>query len=377
MTEHDALLILNAISGLGNVRIQALVEFYGSAVQALGINESRLLSDQVVPKDVCQNMVRFAKEDFLKNEYALMAKSNIHAVTYKDEDYPESLKNIVDFPVVLYVKGRLAKDQKLSLAIVGSRKASLYGLSVAEKFATRFAELGITVVSGMARGIDTAAHKGALKARGLTTAVLGSGLAHIYPPENKNLFEEIAQAGGAVVSEYPMDTEPFAYNFPRRNRIISGLSLGVIIVEAGMKSGALITARCALEQGREVYAVPGKIDSPSSEGVNNLIKQGAKLVTSIEDILEDLKTPMTQALKEEQIGREQEKEPLAAAAQNNILNSLSDRERSIYEHLSEEPVHIDDIAQKSGLASSCVIAVLMQLELKRLVKQLPGKHFKR
>ncbi|HNV23808.1 MAG TPA: DNA-processing protein DprA [Candidatus Omnitrophota bacterium] len=368
MIEKEALIILNAISGLGNSRIKSLIEFFGSALNVLDAAETKLCDSQILPADVIKNILQFKKDEFLKKEYQLMAREGVEVLSYLDESYPQDLKQIPDFPVVLYVKGALPENLKLSIGIVGSRQASLYGLSIAEKFAVSFAELGITVVSGMARGIDTAAHKGILKAKGATVAVLGSGLKHIYPPENKDLFKKISQQG-AVLSEFSMDTEPFPYNFPRRNRIISGLSLGVVVIEAGLKSGALITASCALEQGKEVYAVPGKIDSPSSVGVNNLIKQGAKLVTSVEDILEDLQVPLTQSLEDGKT-----RENILPEKKKNA-GPLTIEEKAVYDCLTAEGVHIDEIVSKSGLSSSQTTVILMKLELKRLIKQSAGKFF--
>jgi len=233
------------------------------------------------------------------------------------------------------------------------------------------------VVSGMARGIDTAAHKGALKPGGKTIAVLGCGLNQVYPPENKNLFETITQ-NGAVISEFPMKAEPLPCNFPRRNRIISGLSLGVIVVEAAERSGALITADFALEQGREVFAVPGKIDHPSSRGVHNLIKQGAKLVTCIEDILEDIKPHVTAHLEGNQSDAPGSQRPSVPRNDSRILKErlkkLSDEEKLVFGHITDRPVHIDELAHCCGPAVP-VMSVLLQLELKHLVKQLPGKLF--
>lgn len=368
MTEKDALIILNAISGLGNSRIKSLVDFCGSPLNVLTATEEKLVSSKILPPDVINNILQFAKEEFLKKECRLMQEQGVEVFSYLDQEYPQNLKQIPDFPVVLYVKGKFPCNQSLALGIVGARKASLYGLSVAEKFAVSLAELGITVVSGMARGVDTAAHKGALKAKGATIAVLGSGLKHIYPPENKELFKNISQHG-AVVSEFPMETEPLAYNFPRRNRIISGLSLGIIVVEAGFKSGSLITASCALEQGKEVYAIPGKIDSPFSVGVNNLIKQGAKLVTSVEDVLEDLQLQLTQALEEEKKGSVETK------GKGNLPQDLSEQEKAIYTCVRENPIHIDDIVEQGGFTSAQTTVILMKLELKQLVKQSAGKFF--
>jgi DNA processing protein len=284
-------------------------------------------------------------------------------VTFRDDDYPAVLRSIADAPVVLYVKGQLPTQG--AIAIVGSRRASFYGIEVSAKFAVRLAESDFTVVSGMARGIDAAAHRGALRAKGTTVAVLGSGLSNIYPPEHRKLFEEIA-ASGAVISEFAMQTPPVPYNFPRRNRIISGLSLGVIVVEAAERSGALITADFALEQGREVFAVPGKIDQASSFGTHNLIKQGAKIVTCVEDVLEDLQPQVAS------LGTRGSKNRIAKMP----MPGLSADEQKIYGYISDRPVHIDELTEQCG-SSVPVMSVLLQLEIKHLVRQLPGKLFVR
>jgi len=362
MNEEEGLLILNAVRGLGNARIRKLLDQFGSAVKILSLSEGDLMAERVIPAKVIKNILHFSQDLFLKSEYNLIGKRNARVVTYLDEQYPESLREIADAPVVLYVKGDLSCVNPLSLAIVGSRKASFYGMSISEKFGRTLAEHGITVISGLARGIDAAAHIGALKANGTTIAIVGCGLSNIYPLENKDLLERIAQSG-AIVSEFPMQTMPMSYNFPRRNRIISGLSMGVIVVEAGIRSGALITADFALEQGREVYAVPGKIDHAAAQGVNGLIKQGAKLITSVDDILQDM-WPQIQPKINNRVKEVQD------------LSKLTEEEKLIFGHISDRPVHIDE------LTNCCerevpVMSVLLQLELKRLVKQMPGKLFTR
>ena len=369
MNEREAFLILNAVMGIGNSTVQKLLKCYGSAVKILSLNESDL---SVVPRislKAIQNILHFPKDKFLKAEYNLMAKKKVRAITWLDDGYPEVLREIADAPVVLYMKGDLSLESALSMAIVGSRRASFYGQTVAENFAGRLAELGFTTVSGMARGIDTAAHRGALRAGGPTVAVLGCGLSHVYPLENKKLMDEIA-ATGVVISEFPMGMGPLPHNFPRRNRIISGLSLGVIVVEAAERSGALITADFALEQGREVFAVPGKIDHPSFRGAHGLIKQGAKLVTCVEDILEDIEPRVSAHLKAE-TGPSAEDRGI-----KDLPADLSKDEQQLYNYITDRPVHIDELTNRCGTAVP-VMSVLLQLELKHLVKQLPGKLFVR
>lgn len=286
MTEIESLIALNMLPQLSSIKFKRLWDSFGSGQKIISASNSQLRQVEGI-SDSLARKIGACKDSNLDKELDLIKKHQVKIVIFKDQDYPQNLKAIYDPPMVLYVKGHLSNQDNQAVAIVGSRLASFYGISCAEKIARELAELGITVVSGMARGVDTASHRAALKSGGRTIAVLGSGLCNIYPPENKDLFQKIAD-NGAVISEFPMQTKPLAYNFPRRNRIISGLSLGTVVVEAARNSGALITAHAALEQGREVFAVPGKVDSANSRGVNELIQQGAKLTTGIKDILEEI-----------------------------------------------------------------------------------------
>lgn len=295
-------------------------------------------------------------------------------ISINDAEYPENLKTIHGPPKTLYVNGSFKEEDSNAVAIVGSRRASPYGLEMGEKIAYDLALRGITIVSGMARGIDSAAHRGALKAKGRTIAVMGSGHGHIYPPENKKLYEEVALAG-AVVTEYEDDMPPLPNNFPARNRIISGLSLGLVVVEAARNSGALITADFALEQGRDVFAVPGKISSLTSEGTHELIKDGARLVQSAEDIMEELKLHEIKPL--EGADRSIRNGKISKKTDAYIYNSLTIDERKIYKLLSDDPLYIDDIVKDSGVSLKTISKVLLNLEFKRLVKELPGKQFVR
>jgi len=285
-----------------------------------------------------------------------------------DNNYPENLLAVDDRPAFLYARGKLDKDD-INLAIVGSRIASAYGKYTTERVSRELAQKGITIVSGMARGVDSAAHRGALAAHGRTIAVLGSGLDIIYPPENKSLFTQIAE-NGAVVSEFPLGTPPLANNFPARNRIISGMSYGVLVVEAGEKSGSLITARLALEQGREVFAVPGSIDAATSRGANKLIKEGAKLIENVDDILEEIipqleKTKPAMAATERRVKSETHRKEI----------DLTSLEKQIISFISNEKIHADEIIAESKLPPADVLSALFSLELKGLVVQHPGKHF--
>jgi DNA processing protein len=302
------------------------------------------------------------EERRLDEELRRAGEAGVAVVTLEDAEYPALLRTIPDPPLALYVRGRLA-DERPGIAVVGSRHASAYGLQCADRLGYDLALRGLAVVSGLARGIDGAAHEGALKAGGRALAVRGNGLAQIYPLEHEELAARVAEQG-ALVSEYPLETPPHARNFPRRNRIIAGLSLGVVVVEAARRSGALITADLALEQGREVFAVPGPMTAVTSQGTHALLKQGARLVTSVEDILEELglEEPAPPARLGPRPGRTALEEPQA-----RVFACVS----------AQEPHYLDVIASESGLAVADVSSALVQLELKRLVRQLPGKRFVR
>jgi len=296
-------------------------------------------------------------------------------MTCQDPRFPRRLLYIYDSPFLLYVQGEL-RPNDINIAMVGSRTASAYGKFTTERLSRELSLHGVTVVSGMARGIDTAAHRGALSVQGRTIAVLGSGIDVIYPPENEGLAREIARSG-AVVSEFPLGTPPNAPNFPARNRIISGMSLGVVVVEATEKSGSLITARIALEQGREVLAVPGGIDSAGSRGTNRLIKEGAKLVENVNDILDEIK-PQTSFSEDLQ----EEVEPLPPAAvvvtpdcSPRPRPAVSGKEGLLIKHLSSHPRTVDDLIAATGLAASEVLPALLQLELRGLIRQTPGNKY--
>jgi DNA processing protein len=289
MTEYEALVSLNLIEGIGSIGARKLLAFFGSAQEIFKASAGELMASAAASHETKGAIASFDRS-VLDKELLCAGKQNVRIITHNDRNYPGSLKFIPDPPLVLYVKGTLVPEDQLSIAIVGSRRASFYGISSAEKFAGDLSEAGFTIVSGMARGIDTAAHRGALKKKKRTIAVMGSGFSCIYPAENKALAEQIAQSG-AVISEFPMEMEPLAQNFPRRNRLVSGLTLGVVVIEAARNSGALITADCALEQGRDVFALPGNIGSATAWGTNALIQQGARLITCAGDILEELGIP--------------------------------------------------------------------------------------
>lgn len=290
-----------------------------------------------------------------------MVKNKIKTIKKNSRDYPELLKEIHNAPKQLYIRGELPKNHDLNFAIVGTRAASEYGKLLAFKIAKELAELGFNIVSGLALGIDTQAHLGALAGKGLTIAVLGSGVedASIFPKENLNLVKKIVDSGGAVISEYEPEAKSEIWYFPERNRIISGLSLGVLVVEAPEKSGALITARMALEQNREVFAIPGSVFSKNSIGTNNLIKSGAKVVTSIDDILEELN--LTELKKEKK---------------ENKKEKLTNEEKQIFNIISKEPTHIDKICEVTKLPAGKVMSIVSVLEIAGIIKNINGKFTK-
>jgi len=290
----------------------------------------------------------------------------VKRITKTHAEYPELLRNIFIPPHELFVTGNILVSDSNAIAIVGTRRATLYGLEQCEKLSFDLALRGITIISGMARGIDTAAHRGAIKARGRTIAVLGSGHNDIYPRENRKLCAEIAK-NGAVISEFPPDTPPYKLNFPKRNRIISGMSKGVVVVEAPRKSGALITANFALQQGREVFAMPGNISSMKSSGTNALIKEGAKLITGVSDILEELKLI---------IDTKEISAPLSATEKRSRL-PLSSEENTVLDIVDDRPKSIDEISIISDIPVYQISTMLVSLELKRLIKMLPGENFVR
>jgi DNA processing protein len=359
---------LKSIAGVGNITFPALVDEFGSLPAIFAAPVSKLSETPGISQNIATAISGFKGWDKVKVELEFLSKNDINIITYQDELYPVKLMNIYDRPPFLYVRGNLNKDDT-NIAIVGSRLASTYGKYTTERISRELALKGLTIVSGMARGIDSVAHRGALTAHGRTIAVLGSGLDVIYPPENKKLYADIIQ-NGAVISEFPLGTPPRSANFPTRNRIISGMSYGVVIVEAGEKSGSLITARLALEQGREVFAVPGSIDAAGSRGTNKLIKQGAKLIENTDDILEEFlpQFERTIVLKPHSIANSE-----AIAAKSSEIFSAVDQK--IIDFISGSRVHIDDLISSTGLSSADILSALTTLELKGMVRQYPGKFF--
>jgi DNA processing protein len=360
MDRLEALVALNMAGSIGSVRLKKLLEYFDSPQGIFSASIEKLTAVSGIGENLAGRIHSF-KREALEKELKLAQKLALKIITVEDENYPLNLKNIPGLPIVLYVKGEITQEDELAIAIVGSRKASFYGSVAAAKFASELVGLGFTIVSGLARGIDSCAHQAALKAGGRTLAVMGSGFSKIYPAENKELCEEIARSG-AVISEFPLNEEPLKENFPRRNRIISGLSLGVLVAEAARNSGALITSDFALEQGREVFALPGKIDSENSYGVNELIKQGAKLVTRVSDISEEFNLGAFLPAKEKNG---------AGHDPNN------EKENRLYELITPKAATLDELFERANMGIPEISGILLSLQLKKLIKQLPGKQFVR
>lgn len=353
---------LRAAEGVGPVLFRRLLERFDSPDKVLSASPEALMAVRGMTAPVAAAICGEACLRFAEAESRRIEDAGVRLLTFLDADYPRRLFEIGDPPPLLYLRGRVASWEP-AIAVVGSRRATREGLKVAERLSTELAAAGVLVVSGLARGIDTAAHRGALAGGGATLAVLGCGLDVAYPPENMVLTDLIAEAG-CIISEFPMGTQPLAEHFPRRNRIISGLSRGVLVVEAVEKSGSLITARYALDQGREVLAVPGPISSLSNRGSNRLIKQGAQLVDCLEDILEAAR-----------IERHQQHPSLFAAAQAPVRNNLTPQEAAVYELIAQGPRHLDEITQALELTPGDVSAMVLGLELKGMLTQLPGSYY--
>jgi DNA processing protein len=347
----------NLVKGIGPAKLKALLEFFSSPESAWFATESELIR-LGFDKRAIRNLLQARADIDLDQELARVQSANINILTWDSPAYPTYLREIPGAPPVLYVQGELKDVDQFAVAIVGTRRLTSYGRQVTHDLVAGLVRNHVTVVSGLARGIDAVAHKTAVELGGRTIAVLGSGLDCIYPAENRQLATDIINGSGAVISEYALGVKPEAKNFPPRNRIISGLSFGVVVVEAGERSGALITTNFALEQDREVFAVPGNITSPASKGPNKLIQQGAKLVTKVEDILEELN-----------LSRIVEKTAVQLALPETA------EEVAIYTNLSTQAVHIDELCRSTGLSTGLVSSTLTLMELKGLVQQVGGMNY--
>src|SRR4051812_35075984 len=362
MNATEACIALNMLPTVGPVRLRKLLEVLKEPQQILAAKRAELRKVEGIGNEVADQIANWESTIDLAAELKRVRDFGASVITQDSPSYPRPLREIHAPPIVLYVWGELQDRDHHAIGIIGARRTTHYGTESAKKLAYQLAYSGLTVISGLARGIDTAAHQGALAAKGRTIAVIGSGLSKLYPPENQALADKIRDGNGAIVSEFSMEIDPDRQTFPMRNRIISGWSHGILVVEAGLNSGALITASQAIEQGRNVYTVPGHINAPSAMGSNRLIQQGAKLVMEASDILDDLSILLPEA----------KPSPEAAV---RPLPSLTDDERRVYDAIEATETSIDDIATKSDLPSGNVSSTLLRLELKRLVKQLPGKYF--
>ncbi|NQU41120.1 MAG: DNA-protecting protein DprA [Lentisphaerae bacterium] len=359
MQERDAYVALNLMEKVGPVTVRSLVEALGSAGAIFEASKQDLLGVHGVGPAVAGQIARQSRCLDWQGELERADARGVRIVTMVDPDYPASLREIYDPPLALYVRGTLQERDQHALAIVGTRRGTHYGRDTAKRLAAGLAHAGYTIVSGLARGIDTVAHQGALEAQGRTLAVIGSGMDHLYPACNSELAEAVVLRG-AVLSEFPLGRKPDRTTFPMRNRIISGLSKGIVVVEAGTRSGALITADAALEQGRNVFAVPGRIDNAYAEGPNRLIRKGATLVRGVEDILEECGTLWGSSLSK-------------ATMPPQELCTLSEEESHLLTLLESGEQGVDELIRDSGLPAARVGSVLLALEMKRLIRMLPGR----
>jgi DNA processing protein len=363
MNEKLYWLALNMVPGVGPITYRNLVARFHDPERVFAASARDLASQGGIGEKTIRAIKEFPGEKLAAEELKKVTDLGGSILTFRDQEYPKNLLQIYDPPPILYMRGAMEPGDPPMVAMVGSRRGSFYGRTVTKKISKELSIAGVTVVSGMARGIDTSAHLGALEAGKGTVAVFGCGIDVIYPPENKKLFFDII-AHGAVISEFPLSTPPEGKNFPRRNRIISGVSLGVVIVEATADSGSLITAAHALEQGREVFAVPGNVGMATSKGTHKLIKQGAKLVEEAQDILTEI---LPQYSGPHAVG----------AVKRNNHPDLSDAEDNILQFLSHTPLHIDEISRMSQMEIRRVSTILLELELKGVISQLGGKMFVR
>ena len=354
---------LSRVQGLGCVSFKKLAGHFGDPTEALSASTAALAEIPGLDPSVIDGLRNFSAWDEAEKEIIRAEKAAVKIVPFIDSSYPARLRMIPDPPPLLYLKGEIRRDDEKAVAVVGSRSTSDYGRRVARDLCRGLASLGFTVVSGMARGIDGTAHETSLNAGGRTIAVLGSGVDRVYPAEHDKLYRRISE-NGAVISELPMGTRPLAFNFPARNRLISGLSLGVVVVEATEKSGSLITAALALEQGREVFAVPGEVGASRSRGAHRLIRQGAKLVETVDDIVEEI-APQLLVRSGKTL----------SAPRRTLPQNLGDEFQRIFGLFQERPLQIDEVIESSGCSASRVSEILLELELQGYIKQLPGKKY--
>ena len=372
MTDTEACIALNMVPGMGPVRLRALLETFETPQRILAAGRAALRAVKGVGQETADAIASWESSVDLVAELKRIADFGAKVITVNSSEYPTALRTIHNPPVVLYVWGDLRPSDAHAIGVVGSRNVTHYGTETAKKLSFQIAFAGYAIVSGLARGIDTAAHQGALAAKGRTIAVLGSGLSQLYPPENLGLAEKIAESG-AVVSEYPMERPADRQTFPYRNRIVAGWGRGLLVVEAGLNSGALITANQAVEQGRTVFAVPGQIDRPTSAGTNRLIQQGARLVTSPDDILDELGTLIPRGIS----GSSSQKTTRTGTADLAPAPALSHDETLLVTALQVGELTVDELSQATRLPLGKISGTLLSLEMKRLIRALPGHRYAR
>ena len=366
MDTKEAFVALNMIEGIGPIRLRKLLEHFDSPEAVLSASRSRLLQISGIGDDVADAVTNWPRSVKLDQELDHIQSYGCRVLTWADEEFPPLLREIYDPPIVLYVRGELLPRDKNAIAMVGSRQTTHYGIETTRKLAYQLAYAGVTVVSGGARGIDTAAHQGALSAKGRTIAVLGTGINIVFPPENQELFDRIA-GNGAVMTQFPFNRKGDRQTFPIRNRIVAGMTQGSVVVEARRSSGALITTKFATDYGRQIFAVPGRIDSPNSKGCHDLIKNGAKLCESAEDILDEFEYLFPASNK-----------PATPAETGELPGlDLNDEEARVLDLLGKGELTVDEVIRGSGLAASKTNVVLLGLQMKKLVRQLPGRVYER
>ena len=369
MTDRDALIIINLLPGIGPVRVQELLTLFDSPSQLLNLSENEITAVPGIGVKLAHTLASWKENSPYEEEMAFAEKAGVKIVTKLDDEYPPLLLEIYDAPIVLYVRGELPVEHVNTLAVVGSRRFTHYGRKMAQHIVTSAVHAGWMTVSGLAYGIDAAAHKATLEAGGKTIAVLGGGLARIHPQDHIPLAKEIIEKGGAVISEFPMKMSPNKRTFPMRNRVISGLSHGVLVVEAGQRSGSLITAGSALEQGRYVFAVPGQADNPQATGTNSLIRNGAILTESFDDIINEFEFLPAGSMK-------QAVAVSSSEDKHRHTEDLGDDEKEILKIIEQEwEMTADQLISQTGLPTGQVLSYLMQLEIKKIIVQLPGKRF--
>ncbi|MBG87956.1 MAG: DNA-protecting protein DprA [Verrucomicrobiales bacterium] len=365
MESKEAFIALNMVEGIGPIRVRKLLEHFGEPQAILSASKLKLEQVPGVGPEVSDKITGWKDKVRLDEELKRIEEFGCQVITQDDEGFPSLLREIYDPPIVLYVRGQILPKDKNSIAMVGSRQTTHYGIETGRKLGYQLAYAGVTVVSGGARGIDTAAHQGALSAKGRTIAVLGTGINIVFPTENRELFERIASSG-AVISQFPFNRPADKQSFPIRNRIVAGMTLGSVVVEANLTSGSLITARFATDYGRQVFAVPGRIDSPRSKGCHDLIKKGAKLCEDVEDVLDEFEYLFPASNRP------------ASPAETGVLPGidLDEEETRVLDVIGKGELSVDEIIRETGLPASKANVLLMRLQMKKLIQQLPGRIYR-